>query len=94
MSDSFATPRTVALQGYSLFIGCSRQEYYTGLPFSTLVDLPNTRIESSSPALAGRFFTTEPPGKPMKGTLFTHYPFIYWVEVYEIVIFIGKNGLI
>ena len=27
-------------------------------------DLPNPGIESMSPALAGGFFTTEPPGKP------------------------------
>ena len=27
-------------------------------------DPPGSRIEAMSPALAGRFFTTEPPGKP------------------------------
>ena len=27
-------------------------------------DLPNPGIEPVSPALAGRLFTTEPPGKP------------------------------
>ena len=27
-------------------------------------DLPGSGIEHSSPALAGGFFTTEPPGKP------------------------------
>ena len=27
-------------------------------------DLPGPGIEPESPALAGRFFTTEPPGKP------------------------------
>ena len=27
-------------------------------------DLPDQGIEPTSPALAGRFFTTEPPGKP------------------------------
>ena len=35
-----------------------------GLPFPTPGDLPNPRIEPISPALTGRFFTTEPPGKP------------------------------
>ena len=29
-------------------------------------DLPDPGIEPVSPALAGRFFTTEPPGKPLK----------------------------
>ena len=28
-------------------------------------DLPKSGIEPVSPALAGRFFTTEPPGKPL-----------------------------
>ena len=27
-------------------------------------DLPKSEIEPESPALAGRFFTTDPPGKP------------------------------
>ena len=31
-------------------------------------DLPDPGIEPMSPALAGRFFTTEPPGKPLKFT--------------------------
>ena len=31
-------------------------------------DLPRPGIESSSPALAGRFFTAEPPGKPVKNS--------------------------
>ena len=29
-------------------------------------DLPNPGIELASPALAGRFFTTQPPGKASK----------------------------
>ena len=31
---------------------------------SCMWDLPGWGTESVSPALAGRFFTTEPPGKP------------------------------
>ena len=34
------------------------------MPFSTPGDLPNPGIELASPALAGGFFTTVPPGKP------------------------------
>ena len=41
----------------------SRQDYWIRLPFPTPGDLPNTGIEPASPALAGRFFPTEPPGK-------------------------------
>ena len=40
-----------------------RQEYWSGLPFLSPGDFPNPGIESMSPALAGRFFTNEPPGK-------------------------------
>ena len=32
----------------------------TGVPFPPPGDLPDPRIEPASPALAGRFFTTEP----------------------------------
>ena len=42
-----------------------RQEYWNGLPFPSSADLPHSEIEPTSPALAGGFFTTEPPGKPM-----------------------------
>ena len=46
----------------------SRQEYWSELPFLTPEDLPDPGIEPAflaSPALAGRFFTTAPPGKLM-----------------------------
>ena len=64
MSDSFANPWTVAHQA-SLCIGFSRQEYLCGLPFPSPGNLPNPGIKPASPALAGGFFTTEPPGKPL-----------------------------
>ena len=38
------------------------------LPFPTPLDLPDPGIEPvplASPAMAGRFFTTIPPGKPL-----------------------------
>jgi len=38
----------------------SKQEYWSGLPFPTPGDLSNTGIGPESPALAGRFLTTEP----------------------------------
>ena len=53
----------VALQA-PLSIGFSRQEYWNGLSFPPPGDLPHPGIEPASPALAGGFFTTEPPGKP------------------------------
>ena len=63
MSDSFATPWTVARQA-PLSMEFSGQEYWSGLPFPLPGDLPNPGIEPVSPALADGFFTTEPPGKP------------------------------
>ena len=54
------TPWTVTHQA-PLSIGFSRQEYWSGLPFSSPGDLPDPEIEPTSPAWAGRFFTTEPP---------------------------------
>ena len=48
-----------------LSIGFPRQEYFSGLPVPSSGDLRNPGVEPKSPALAGRFFTTEPPGKPI-----------------------------
>jgi len=45
----------------------SKQEYWNGLPFPTSGHLPDPGIKPmspASPALAGRLFTIEPPGKP------------------------------
>jgi len=42
----------------------SRQEYLSGLPFPSPGVLLDPGIEHISPALAGRFFTTGPHGKP------------------------------
>ena len=61
----FATPWAVAHQD-PLSMGFSKQEYWSGLPFPPPGDLPNPEIKLTSPALAGVFFTTEPPGKPCK----------------------------
>ena len=62
------------LQSHGLYIACqaplsvgfSRQEYWSGLPFLSLGDLPDPGIEPVSPSLTDRFFTTEPPEK-LKG---------------------------
>ena len=59
----FATPWTVARQA-PLSMGFSRQEYWSRLPWPSPGDLPNPGIKLLSPALAVRFFTTGPPGKP------------------------------
>ena len=60
----FATPWTVACHA-PLSMGFSRQEYWSALVFPPPGERPNAGIETASPALADRFFTTEPPGKPL-----------------------------
>ena len=57
----FATPWTVAYQAPPS-MRFSRQEHWSGLPFPSPGDLPYPGIEPVSLALAGGFFTTEPPG--------------------------------
>ena len=42
-------------------MGFPRQEYWSGLPFPPLGDLPDPGIEPASHTLAEGFFTTEPP---------------------------------
>ena len=54
---TLVTPWTVARQA-PLFMGFSRQKYWSGLPFPSPGDLPDTGIEPGSPS--------EPPGKPNK----------------------------
>ena len=54
---------TVVIQA-PLSVRFSRQEYWSGFPFPSPGDLPDSGTEPVSPALAGRFFTTKPPGKP------------------------------
>ena len=59
MTDTFATPWTVARQT-PLFMGFSRQEYWSGLPFPSPRDLPDPGIKYASvtsPALASGFLT-------------------------------------
>ena len=42
----------------------SRQEYWSGLPFPSLGDLPNPGIELRSPTLQADTLPSEPQGKP------------------------------
>ena len=61
--STLCNPMDYSLPGSSVH-GFSRQEYWSGLPFPPTGDLPNPEIEPMSHALTGKFFTTEPPGKP------------------------------
>ena len=76
----FVTLWTIAHQ-VSRSMEFSRQEYWSGLPFLSPMDLPNPGIEPASPAfpvLAGRFFTIMPPGNP--------YLFTYAVKLLVVLI--------
>ena len=57
MSHDSAAPWTAPLS-----MGFPRQEYWSGLPFPSPGHLPDPGIKPAFPALAGKFFTNEPPG--------------------------------
>ena len=57
----FVTPWTVAYQAPPS-MGFSRQEYWSGLPFPSPGDLPDTEIEPGSPTSRADALTSEPPG--------------------------------
>ena len=86
---TLATPWTVAPQA-PLFMGFSRQEYLSGLPFPSPGHLLDLGIKPMSPALAGRFLTTEPPGKASASKLMsrrmlislkTYFSSTWWGEI-------------
>ena len=59
-------PMDYSLLGSSAH-GIFQARMLSGLPFPSLGDLPNPGIKPTSlisPVLAGRFFTTAPPGSP------------------------------
>ena len=49
-------------------MGFCWEEYWSGLPCPPPGDLPDPGKEPTFPALAGRFLTSKPPGKPELGT--------------------------
>ena len=66
MSDSFATPWTVAHQAIPS-LGFSRQEYWSGLPFSFSRGASQPRDRAHIFCITGGFFTTEPPQELVPG---------------------------
>ena len=102
----FATPWAVAHQA-PLSMGFSRQEYWSGLPFASPGDLSQPGIEPAFPELTGRFFTSEPLGKPSYTHNHTHthsFRFFFWgspsyihtqthTHTYSFRLFLGKPQL-
>ena len=80
LCPTLCDPWTVARQA-PLSMGFSRHEYHGGSPFPSPGDLPDPEIEPTSPALAGGFFTAEPPGTSTESgafisilSLHSHHP--------------------
>ena len=72
----FVTLWTVVCQA-SLSLGFSKQEYWSGLPFPSPWDLPDSGIEPGSPALEADALTSESPGKPQEALYMCIYSFSY-----------------
>ena len=64
VSDSFVTLWTVACQT-PLSMGFPRQEYGSGLPFTSSGDLPNPGNESMSPAMQADSLLLSHQGSPI-----------------------------
>ena len=77
----FVTAWTEALQA-PLSMEFPKQEYWSKLPFAPPGDLLDPETERTSPALAGRFFTAEPPGKPII--------FRWWLLISAFYLFLQK----
>jgi len=85
------TPRTVACQA-PLSMGFSRQEYWSGLPCPPPGDHPDPDIEPkslTSPALAGRFYTTSTIWEALNHP---HWPPIQFVQ--HLVLYPGNFSLL
>ena len=64
-------------------MGFHRQKYWSGLPFPSPGDLPDPGIKPRSPELAGGFFTTDSPGKPIQSILYIvnlFFPEDLWLD--------------
>ena len=61
----FATPWTIAYEAPPS-MGFSRQEYWSGLPFPSLGDLPDPGIKPGSPTLQADALPSEPPEGSVK----------------------------
>ena len=76
MSNSLWPYEPVASQA-PLSMEFSRQEYWSGFRFPSPGDLPDPGIEPASSALAGRFFTAEPPGEPLDSLPYIKQNYLY-----------------
>ena len=81
---TLVTPWTVASQA-PLFMGFSRQEYWSGLPFLSPAALPHPGIKPlllASPALTGGLFTSR---APREAPLYIWEVFVYLIYTWQCV---------
>ena len=67
----------------TLFMGFSRQEYWSGLPFPSLGDLPHPGTEPTSSAWQANSLSSESPGKDLvlaEGTA-SSTKLLTWIEL-------------
>ena len=72
------TPRTVAHQA-PLSMGFSRQEYWNGVPFLSLADLPSPGNEPGAPKFQADALLSAPAGKPIQ--LFSNTIFLKKMDI-------------
>ena len=72
-----------------LSVGFSRREQWNGSSCPPPGGLPNPGIEIVSPASAGRFFATEPPGKPVCLYKCTYFRCFIQTESYDMWPFVS-----
>ena len=77
----FATPWTVARQA-PLSMGFSRQEHWSGLPFPSPGDLPDSGIKPESPALQTDSLPLCHQGSPVLGSINQNVNSIGWYSCY------------
>ena len=80
-------------------MGFSRQEYWSGLPFPPPGNLPDPGNKLVSAILAGRFFTTETPGKPECDSLYDAFRCLHsdswlWDEACNRLVSLQKEPLL
>ena len=77
----FATAWTVAYQA-SPSMGFSRRENWSGLPFPSPGDLPDSGIKPRSPALQANALPSQPSGKPHM-VQSAHYFYIFYISFFD-----------
>ena len=80
----FATPWTIACQA-PLSMGFFRQEYWSGLPFSSPTDLPSPRIKPRSPALQADSLSTKATREALRFILLGNSLAVQWLGLGAII---------